>query len=178
MCERGRVRIQRLNNWSGLTLQRSFARLFLVSRSCIFFFYYFFYHACENSLTCPPQIIIRDPNQGGKDITEEIMSGGRSASTPTPPQVTHLHFSTSVLKCNKFLSRVNEMFYGTNVSLNIICSMDTCITCTCMTFLLNHVPLFQSVLSTSEGGAITQSNGEKATPPVAAARTGKECINK
>lgn len=43
------------------------------------------------------QIRIRDPNQGGKDITEEIMSGGgsrnptppiiRPTSTPTPPQV-------------------------------------------------------------------------------------------
>uniref|UniRef100_A0AAV2J0Z0 Eukaryotic translation initiation factor 4 gamma 1-like n=1 Tax=Knipowitschia caucasica TaxID=637954 RepID=A0AAV2J0Z0_KNICA len=32
------------------------------------------------------QIIIRDPNQGGRDITEEIMAGGRSGSTPTPPQ--------------------------------------------------------------------------------------------
>ncbi|XP_077421553.1 eukaryotic translation initiation factor 4 gamma 1 isoform X2 [Vanacampus margaritifer] len=32
------------------------------------------------------QITIRDPNQGGRDITEEIMSGGRSGSTPTPPQ--------------------------------------------------------------------------------------------
>ncbi|XP_056598709.1 eukaryotic translation initiation factor 4 gamma 1a isoform X2 [Triplophysa dalaica] len=32
------------------------------------------------------QIIIRDPNQGGRDITEEIMSGGRTVSTPTPPQ--------------------------------------------------------------------------------------------
>ncbi|XP_054993439.1 eukaryotic translation initiation factor 4 gamma 3 isoform X8 [Sorex araneus] len=42
-------------------------------------------------------IRIRDPNQGGKDITEEIMSGGgsrnptppigRPASTPTPPQL-------------------------------------------------------------------------------------------
>ncbi|KAL6465042.1 hypothetical protein MHYP_G00273590 [Metynnis hypsauchen] len=39
-------------------------------------------------------IRIRDPNQGGKDITEEIMSGsrnptppmGRNFSTPTPPQ--------------------------------------------------------------------------------------------
>ncbi|XP_037533293.1 eukaryotic translation initiation factor 4 gamma 1 [Nematolebias whitei] len=31
------------------------------------------------------QIRIRDPNQGGRDITEEIMSGGRSGSTPTPP---------------------------------------------------------------------------------------------
>uniref|UniRef100_A0A8C1WF57 Eukaryotic translation initiation factor 4 gamma 1 n=1 Tax=Cyprinus carpio TaxID=7962 RepID=A0A8C1WF57_CYPCA len=30
---------------------------------------------------------IRDPNQGGRDITEEIMSGGGSGSTPTPPQV-------------------------------------------------------------------------------------------
>ncbi|XP_076973861.1 eukaryotic translation initiation factor 4 gamma 1 isoform X3 [Tamandua tetradactyla] len=44
----------------------------------------------------PPQIApkrerktirIRDPNQGGKDITEEIMSGARTTSTPTPPQV-------------------------------------------------------------------------------------------
>ncbi|KAI5098581.1 eukaryotic translation initiation factor 4 gamma 1, partial [Silurus meridionalis] len=58
-------------------------------------------------------IRIRDPNQGGKDITEEIMSGARSASTPTPPQ---------------------------------------------------------SALSVSEGGAITQSNGKKHTPPVTAAR--------
>ncbi|XP_068196550.1 eukaryotic translation initiation factor 4 gamma 1-like isoform X3 [Antennarius striatus] len=34
------------------------------------------------------QIRIRDPNQGGRDITEEIMSGGRSSTTPTPPQVS------------------------------------------------------------------------------------------
>ncbi|XP_017345987.2 eukaryotic translation initiation factor 4 gamma 1 isoform X1 [Ictalurus punctatus] len=59
------------------------------------------------------QIRIRDPNQGGRDITEEIMSGGRSASTPTPPQ---------------------------------------------------------SALPMSEGGAITESNGEKSTPSVTAAR--------
>ncbi|XP_051984948.1 eukaryotic translation initiation factor 4 gamma 1a isoform X2 [Xyrauchen texanus] len=31
------------------------------------------------------QIRIRDPNQGGRDITEEIMSGGRTTSTP--PQI-------------------------------------------------------------------------------------------
>ncbi|KAM9790515.1 eukaryotic translation initiation factor 4 gamma 1a isoform 6-T6 [Syngnathus typhle] len=31
-------------------------------------------------------IRIRDPNRGGQDITEEIMSGARSATTPTPPQ--------------------------------------------------------------------------------------------
>lgn len=36
------------------------------------------------------QIRIRDPNQGGKDITEEIMSGARTSSTPTPPQVSGL----------------------------------------------------------------------------------------
>ncbi|XP_028328040.1 eukaryotic translation initiation factor 4 gamma 1a isoform X2 [Gouania willdenowi] len=34
------------------------------------------------------QIRIRDPNQGGRDITEEIMSGGRSTTTPTPPQTS------------------------------------------------------------------------------------------
>ncbi|XP_028988105.1 eukaryotic translation initiation factor 4 gamma 1a isoform X3 [Betta splendens] len=33
-------------------------------------------------------IRIRDPNQGGRDITEEIMSGGRSSTTPTPPQAS------------------------------------------------------------------------------------------
>ncbi|CAH2248450.1 eukaryotic translation initiation factor 4 gamma 1 isoform X1 [Pelobates cultripes] len=31
-------------------------------------------------------IRIRDPNQGGKDVTDEILSGGRTTSTPTPPQ--------------------------------------------------------------------------------------------
>ncbi|XP_027876174.1 eukaryotic translation initiation factor 4 gamma 1a isoform X3 [Xiphophorus couchianus] len=31
------------------------------------------------------QITIRDPNQGGRDITKEIMSGGRSTTTATPP---------------------------------------------------------------------------------------------
>ncbi|XP_053339176.1 eukaryotic translation initiation factor 4 gamma 3 isoform X2 [Clarias gariepinus] len=46
-------------------------------------------------------IRIRDPNQGGKDITEEIMSGmggsrnptppvGRPSSTPTPPQLNQV----------------------------------------------------------------------------------------
>ncbi|KAM8839679.1 eukaryotic translation initiation factor 4 gamma 1-like isoform 3-T3 [Synchiropus picturatus] len=33
-------------------------------------------------------ITIRDPNQGGRDITDEIMSGGLSSSTPTPPQTS------------------------------------------------------------------------------------------
>lgn len=48
------------------------------------------------------KIRIRDPNQGGKDITDEIMSGvggsrnttppvARPSSTPTPPQVRHTH---------------------------------------------------------------------------------------
>lgn len=51
------------------------------------------------SFVCSPlQIRIRDPNQGGRDITEEIMAGGSGSrnstppvghpcSTPTPPQV-------------------------------------------------------------------------------------------
>ncbi|XP_038145205.1 eukaryotic translation initiation factor 4 gamma 1a isoform X1 [Cyprinodon tularosa] len=34
------------------------------------------------------QITIRDPNQGGRDITKEIMSGGRSATPATPPQAS------------------------------------------------------------------------------------------
>uniref|UniRef100_A0A672ZRZ7 Eukaryotic translation initiation factor 4 gamma 1 n=1 Tax=Sphaeramia orbicularis TaxID=375764 RepID=A0A672ZRZ7_9TELE len=49
------------------------------------------------------QIRIRDPNQGGRDITEEIMSGGRSGSTPTPPQV--IMFSSSL---NDFLLNVDQ----------------------------------------------------------------------
>lgn len=44
----------------------------------------------------PPQIRIRDPNQGGRDITEEIMSGGRSGSTPTPPQVSCRELTTII----------------------------------------------------------------------------------
>uniref|UniRef100_A0A674ASW0 Eukaryotic translation initiation factor 4 gamma 3 n=1 Tax=Salmo trutta TaxID=8032 RepID=A0A674ASW0_SALTR len=49
-------------------------------------------------------IRIRDPNQGGRDITEEIMAGGtgsrnptppvgRPSSTPTPPQMAQIIFS-------------------------------------------------------------------------------------
>ncbi|KAM4556940.1 eukaryotic translation initiation factor 4 gamma 1a isoform 4-T4 [Fundulus diaphanus] len=34
------------------------------------------------------QITIRDPNQGGRDITKEIMSGGRSTTAATPPQAS------------------------------------------------------------------------------------------
>lgn len=47
------------------------------------------------------QIRIRDPNQGGRDITEEIMSGGRSATTPTPPQVQKLLVPLSFNRLNK-----------------------------------------------------------------------------
>ncbi|CAF92948.1 unnamed protein product, partial [Tetraodon nigroviridis] len=46
-------------------------------------------------------IRIRDPNQGGRDITEEIMSGGRSATTPTPPQVRKLLVPISIAWLNK-----------------------------------------------------------------------------
>ncbi|XP_053317379.1 eukaryotic translation initiation factor 4 gamma 1 isoform X2 [Spea bombifrons] len=45
----------------------------------------------NQSQAIPPKrerktIRIRDPNQGGKDVTDEILSGGRTTSTPTPPQ--------------------------------------------------------------------------------------------
>ncbi|XP_053342378.1 eukaryotic translation initiation factor 4 gamma 1a isoform X1 [Clarias gariepinus] len=42
------------------------------------------------------QIRIRDPNQGGKDITEEIMSGARTTSTPTPPHSVGAEVSGTV----------------------------------------------------------------------------------
>ncbi|XP_053162666.1 eukaryotic translation initiation factor 4 gamma 1 isoform X14 [Hemicordylus capensis] len=42
--------------------------------------------SCSLPPRLPAPIRIRDPNQGGKDITEEIMSGLRMSSTPTPPQ--------------------------------------------------------------------------------------------
>ncbi|XP_061536944.1 eukaryotic translation initiation factor 4 gamma 1-like isoform X3 [Phycodurus eques] len=46
------------------------------------------------------QIRIRDPNQGGRDITEEIMSGGHSGSTPTPPQTDISGSDTGVVQAN------------------------------------------------------------------------------
>lgn len=57
-----------------------------------------FSEVCFLCVSLSSQIRIRDPNQGGRDITEEIMAGGsgsrnstppvgRPSSTPTPPQV-------------------------------------------------------------------------------------------
>uniref|UniRef100_A0A673GD08 Eukaryotic translation initiation factor 4 gamma 3-like n=1 Tax=Sinocyclocheilus rhinocerous TaxID=307959 RepID=A0A673GD08_9TELE len=73
------------------------------------------------------QIRIRDPNQGGKDITEEIMFGSRNptppaghspsstptpptghlSSTPTPPQARNTHCSVSLVS---FCSCFNLLF--------------------------------------------------------------------
>ncbi|KAG3282337.1 eukaryotic translation initiation factor 4 gamma 3, transcript variant X13 [Ictidomys tridecemlineatus] len=74
-------------------------------------------------------IRIRDPNQGGKDITEEIMSGGgsrnptppigRPTSTPTPPQFlcSHAHYHPFLyFKSQQLPSQVPEhspVVYGT-----------------------------------------------------------------
>ncbi|XP_049661915.1 eukaryotic translation initiation factor 4 gamma 3 isoform X15 [Accipiter gentilis] len=74
-------------------------------------------------------IRIRDPNQGGKDITEEIMSGGgsrnptppivRPTSTPTPPQFlcSHAHYHPFLyFKSQQLSSQVPEhspVVYGT-----------------------------------------------------------------
>ncbi|XP_077396273.1 eukaryotic translation initiation factor 4 gamma 1 isoform X3 [Festucalex cinctus] len=46
------------------------------------------------------QIRIRDPNRGGRDITEEIMSGGHSGSTPTPPQTPISGSDTGLVQAN------------------------------------------------------------------------------
>ncbi|XP_061684261.1 eukaryotic translation initiation factor 4 gamma 1-like isoform X4 [Syngnathoides biaculeatus] len=46
------------------------------------------------------QIRIRDPNQGGRDVTEEIMSGGHTGSTPTPPQTDICESNTRVVKAS------------------------------------------------------------------------------
>nr|XP_048681346.1 eukaryotic translation initiation factor 4 gamma 3 isoform X24 [Caretta caretta] len=74
-------------------------------------------------------IRIRDPNQGGKDITEEIMSGGgsrnptppivRPTPTPTPPQLlcSHAHYHPFLyFKSQQLSSQVPEhspVVYGT-----------------------------------------------------------------
>lgn len=124
------------------------------------------------------QIRIRDPNQGGRDITEEIMSGGRSASTPPPPQVTHFWlrnfqgFLFFFFNFHSFLPRASEMFFFTISNL----SQTGCASCVPVTYLLTLSFSPQSILPLSEGGAITQSNSEKATPPVIATRAGKEDI--
>uniref|UniRef100_A0A671RWY5 Eukaryotic translation initiation factor 4 gamma, 1a n=1 Tax=Sinocyclocheilus anshuiensis TaxID=1608454 RepID=A0A671RWY5_9TELE len=56
-----------------------------------------------------PPLQIRDPNQGGRDITEEIMSGGRATSTPTPPQVSAV---TTVPKKKKKIKDLNKKDVG------------------------------------------------------------------
>uniref|UniRef100_A0A7N8XBS6 Eukaryotic translation initiation factor 4 gamma 1-like n=1 Tax=Mastacembelus armatus TaxID=205130 RepID=A0A7N8XBS6_9TELE len=63
------------------------------------------------------QIRIRDPNQGGRDITEEIMSGGRSGSTPTPPQVSYIIFPPSTV------DTANVVAHSEDTPLNTISSL-------------------------------------------------------
>uniref|UniRef100_A0A672QWX5 Eukaryotic translation initiation factor 4 gamma 1-like n=1 Tax=Sinocyclocheilus grahami TaxID=75366 RepID=A0A672QWX5_SINGR len=61
------------------------------------------------SVSQAPPLQIRDPNQGGRDITEEIMSGGRATSTPTPPQVSAV---TNVPKKKKKIKDLNKKDVG------------------------------------------------------------------
>uniref|UniRef100_A0AAX7UGW8 Eukaryotic translation initiation factor 4 gamma, 3a n=1 Tax=Astatotilapia calliptera TaxID=8154 RepID=A0AAX7UGW8_ASTCA len=77
-------------------------------------------------------IRIRDPNQGGKDITEEIMAGGSGSrnstppvgppsSTPTPPQVwLTLEYPHSPLTCSSYVEVFREVegfiFLGCSVN--------------------------------------------------------------
>ncbi|KAM6313051.1 eukaryotic translation initiation factor 4 gamma 3 isoform 3-T4 [Podargus strigoides] len=57
-------------------------------------------------------IRIRDPNQGGKDITEEIMSGGGSRN-PTPPIVRPTSTPTPPQQLSSQLPEHSPVVYGT-----------------------------------------------------------------
>lgn len=74
----------------------------------------------------PPQIRIRDPNQGGRDITEEIMAGGsgsrnstppvgHASSTPTPPQVG-VTLSFSHFPCRRWRVDDSEALKASHVA--------------------------------------------------------------
>ncbi|XP_072442871.1 eukaryotic translation initiation factor 4 gamma 3-like isoform X8 [Chiloscyllium punctatum] len=85
-------------------------------------------------------IRIRDPNQGGKDVTEEILSGGggsrnptppvvRPSSTPTPPQFLcpHPHYPHLLyLKSQQLPNQVAEHgpVFGTAENAHIAPSVD------------------------------------------------------
>lgn len=73
------------------------------------------------SVPLSSQIRIRDPNQGGRDITEEIMAGGSGSrnstppvgppsSTPTPPQVwLTLKHVYPPLTCSSYIEVFREV---------------------------------------------------------------------
>ncbi|NWS48821.1 IF4G3 factor, partial [Probosciger aterrimus] len=66
-------------------------------------------------------IRIRDPNQGGKDITEEIMSGGGSRN-PTPPIVRPTSTPTPPQQLSSQVPEHSPVVYGTVESTHLAAS--------------------------------------------------------
>ncbi|XP_075293736.1 eukaryotic translation initiation factor 4 gamma 3 isoform X1 [Opisthocomus hoazin] len=66
-------------------------------------------------------IRIRDPNQGGKDITEEIMSGGGSRN-PTPPIVRPTSTPTPPQQLPSQVPEHSPVVYGTGESAHLAAS--------------------------------------------------------
>ncbi|KAM9521195.1 eukaryotic translation initiation factor 4 gamma 3 isoform 4-T4 [Guaruba guarouba] len=66
-------------------------------------------------------IRIRDPNQGGKDITEEIMSGGGSRN-PTPPIVRPTSTPTPPQQLSSQVPEHSTVVYGTVESTHLAAS--------------------------------------------------------
>uniref|UniRef100_A0A8C4H279 Eukaryotic translation initiation factor 4 gamma, 3a n=1 Tax=Dicentrarchus labrax TaxID=13489 RepID=A0A8C4H279_DICLA len=115
-------------------------------------------------------IRIRDPNQGGRDITEEIMAGGsgsrnstppvgRPSSTPTPPQVcykeTQRHVST--------FTHIKETVYHSYSDDEIVCLSELFI-------LPDDTPKLEPVVQKSSSPGLVQPEAPverlEATAPV------------
>ncbi|XP_061456771.1 eukaryotic translation initiation factor 4 gamma 3 isoform X7 [Rhineura floridana] len=72
-------------------------------------------------------IRIRDPNQGGKDITEEIMSGGGSRN-PTPPTVRPSSTPTPPQQLSSQVPEHSPVVYGTVESAHLAASTPITVT--------------------------------------------------
>uniref|UniRef100_A0AAX7SL83 Eukaryotic translation initiation factor 4 gamma, 3a n=1 Tax=Astatotilapia calliptera TaxID=8154 RepID=A0AAX7SL83_ASTCA len=113
-------------------------------------------------------IRIRDPNQGGKDITEEIMAGGSGSrnstppvgppsSTPTPPQVwLTLEYPHSPLTCSSYVEVFREVegfiFLGCSVSSLFA----NCILKSFSFLLLDDLPKLEPVAQKSSSPGLVQ----------------------
>uniref|UniRef100_A0A8D2JL72 Eukaryotic translation initiation factor 4 gamma 3 n=1 Tax=Varanus komodoensis TaxID=61221 RepID=A0A8D2JL72_VARKO len=72
-------------------------------------------------------IRIRDPNQGGKDITEEIMSGGGSRN-PTPPTIRPTSTPTPPQQLSSQVPEHSPVVYGTVESSPLTASSPVAVT--------------------------------------------------
>uniref|UniRef100_A0A8C9ZCF5 Eukaryotic translation initiation factor 4 gamma 3 n=1 Tax=Sander lucioperca TaxID=283035 RepID=A0A8C9ZCF5_SANLU len=102
-------------------------------------------------------IRIRDPNQGGRDITEEIMAGGsgsrnstppigRPSSTPTPPQV----WLSDTLTYSSF--SCGSVIYAADITL-----FDDSIVCLSELFILSDdTPKLEPVVQKSSSPGLVQ----------------------